>query len=320
MFLDRVKIEVKAGKGGNGAVSFRRERYMPKGGPDGGKGGDGGSVILVADSHMTTLLDYRYKPKIKAENGGAGSGNNRTGRNGKDAKLRVPCGTLVYDENRKLLGDLVKAGEELIIAGGGRGGRGNSSYATPTNRTPRIAKEGQPGESRTITLELKLIADVGLVGLPNAGKSTLLSRVSQAKPEIADYPFTTLKPNLGMVRVNQSDSFVMADIPGLIAGASEGKGLGHQFLRHIERTRVLVFLIDSLDPEPEETYQILMNEVEQFNPALAHRPRLIVSTKADLGEEPWEKADLFISSVTGKNMNRLIQQIFTMVEAEKLAD
>ncbi len=310
MFLDRVTITVKAGDGGAGALSFRREKFVPRGGPDGGDGGNGGDIILVTDNQMSTLLDYRYRPLLKAERGRNGEGANRTGKSGKDLYVKIPCGTLVYDDDTdELIADLVKEKEEFVIAKGGRGGRGNARFATPTNRAPRKTQPGEPGEERNLRLDLKLIADVGLVGKPNAGKSTLLSVVSAARPEIANYPFTTLKPHLGMVRGEGYNDFVMADIPGLIEGASEGKGLGHQFLRHVERTKVLVFLIESIDPKPQETYNILLNELESFNPELLERPRLIVRSKDDLGGDPWEGEELRISSATNTRVRELLLKI-----------
>lgn len=320
MFLDKVTITVESGAGGKGAVSFRREKFIPHGGPDGGKGGEGGSVILRVDQHLSTLVDLRYKHHIKAKRGQHGGGNNKSGKSADDVIVRVPAGTVVFLDSGEKIGDLTEIGQELVVAKGGKGGKGNSSYATPQKRAPRDAQPGQPGEEKTITLELKLIADVGLVGLPNAGKSTLLSRISAARPEIADYPFTTLKPHLGIVNVGGWDSFVVADIPGLIAGASKGKGLGHQFLRHIERTRVLAFLIDATDPVPGETLETLKGELEQYNPELMKRPQVILRSKCDLPSEQWGEEDLSFSSVTGEGLDSLLQRLSGLVSASKESD
>lgn len=277
---------VTAGNGGNGIVSFRREKFVPKGGPNGGDGGKGGDVIIKIDDNLATLLDFRYKRHFKAEPGKHGQGSDKTGKCGEDLVIRVPRGTLVRDFNSdEILADLVEQDQQVIIAKGGKGGRGNARFATPTNRTPRHAEPGQEGEERTIFLELKLIADVGLVGLPNAGKSTLLSRLSAARPKIADYPFTTLAPNLGIVKYDEYSSFVMADIPGLIEGAHEGKGLGLDFLRHIERTRILVFLIESISENISDTFQLLKNELRRHNPELLKRPAIVVVSKIDLVDE-----------------------------------
>ena len=244
MFIDQATINVKSGNGGNGVVSFRREKYIPKGGPDGGNGGNGGSIIIRADKQLTTLMDFRYRRKYTAPDGDRGQGANKTGKSGEDIVLRVPEGTIINDqESGKQLADLISHGDQIIIVRGGRGGKGNAEFATSTRQAPRIAQHGTPGEERTLDLQLKLLADVGLIGFPNAGKSTLISRISAAKPKIADYPFTTLIPNLGIVRFGEFRSFVVADMPGLIEGAHAGKGLGIQFLQHIERTRVLVFLL-----------------------------------------------------------------------------
>jgi GTP-binding protein len=284
VFIDEAVIEVEAGRGGDGCVSFRREKHVPRGGPDGGDGGDGGSVILVADTHLSTLLDFHYKRRYKAGSGGHGSGSNRKGRNGKSITLRVPVGTLVYDaDTGDLLADLSRPGMRFVAARGGKGGRGNAHFATPTRQTPRFAEKGLPGERRTLRLELKLLADVGIVGMPNAGKSTLISRISAAKPKIADYPFTTLVPNLGVVRY-QDQSFVVADIPGLIEGAHAGVGLGHQFLRHVERARLLLYLLD-VSPfatvPPLEAFETLRRELELYNPDLARKPALVALNKID---------------------------------------
>ncbi len=316
MFIDRAKIMVTAGNGGDGIVSFRREKYVPKGGPNGGDGGNGGDVIIKTDDNLATLLDFRYKRHFKAESGKHGQGSDKTGKSGDDLIIRVPCGTLVKDfDSDEILADLVEQDQQVIIARGGKGGRGNARFATPTNRTPRHAEPGQEGEERTIFLELKLIADVGLVGLPNAGKSTLLSRLSAARPKIADYPFTTLAPNLGIVKYDEHSSFVMADIPGLIEGAHEGKGLGLDFLRHIERTRILVFLIESISENILDTFQLLKNELRRHNPELLKRPAIVVVSKIDLldenqlaGMQEILKSDnpvLKISAATGQGLEEL---------------
>ena len=286
MFIDSAKIHVKAGDGGNGVVSFRREKYVPKGGPDGGDGGNGGSVYIVSDRNLTTLLDFRYAPHYKAERGAHGQGSRKTGLSGNDVVIKVPCGTLIKDaETGEVLGDLTEHGAKLLVAKGGKGGRGNQHFATPTNRAPRYAEPGEPGEERTLELELKLLADVGLVGFPNAGKSTLISVLSAAKPKIADYPFTTLEPNLGIVRYQDYKSFVMADIPGIIEGASEGKGLGLKFLKHIERTKVLAILLPANSPDLKREYNILMNELKKFSPVLAEKPKVVVISKMDIAPE-----------------------------------
>jgi len=286
VFIDSAKIHVKAGDGGNGVVSFRREKYVPKGGPDGGDGGNGGSVYIVADRNLTTLLDFRYAPHYKAERGAHGQGSRKSGLSGNDVVIKVPCGTLIKDaETGEVLGDLTEHGAKLLVAKGGKGGRGNQHFATPTNRAPRHAEPGEPGEERTLELELKLLADVGLVGFPNAGKSTLISVLSAAKPKIADYPFTTLEPNLGIVRYQDYKSFVMADIPGIIEGASEGKGLGLKFLKHIERTKVLAILLPANSPDLKREYNILMNELKKFSPVLAEKPKVVVISKMDIAPE-----------------------------------
>lgn len=285
-FIDYAKIFVKSGHGGKGMVSFRREKYVPKGGPDGGQGGKGGSVIFRADRHLNTLLDFRYKKKYVAQNGENGKTSNKSGKDGDDIIVRVPCGTLIKDvDTGEILFDIIDDKEEVIIAHGGKGGRGNSEFATPTNQAPRYAEPGREGEEKHLELELKLIADVGLVGLPNAGKSTLISIISAAKPKIADYPFTTLVPNLGIVRYKESKSFVVADMPGLIEGAHLGKGLGIQFLRHIERTRVLVYLVECTDEDPKKSLEMLQKEIKLFNKDLLKKPQMVVITKTDLADE-----------------------------------
>lgn len=295
MFVDKAKIYVKGGKGGNGIVAWRREKYEPSGGPYGGDGGNGGSVILKVDEGIRTLMDFRYKRHYSGENGEDGKTKKQTGRDGQDVIIRVPLGTLVKDaKTGRVIVDLKEKGQEYVIAKGGRGGRGNARFATPTRRAPGFAEAGTKGEEREIILELKLIADVGLVGFPNVGKSTILSMLSDAKPKIGNYHFTTLKPNLGVVRVDEGKSFVLADIPGLIEGASEGVGLGHDFLRHVERTRVLVHVLDASGIEgrdPVEDFYTINKELEEYNPKLKDKPQLIVANKMDLpgAEEGLEK-------------------------------
>jgi GTP-binding protein len=288
LFVDQVTVTLKAGKGGDGCVSFRREYRVPKGGPDGGHGGDGGSVYLIADENISSLAYYRFRPILKAKNGAPGEGSNRHGKRGADIRLRVPVGTVVKDKDGVLF-DLTAHGQEGVAAKGGHGGRGNASYATATHQTPLEWQPGRPGEEKQLVLELKLIADVGLVGFPNAGKSTLISRISAARPLIADYPFTTLAPNLGVVDIGKYRSFVVADIPGLIEGAHLGQGLGIRFLRHIERTKILVHIID-ISPysgrDPLVDYRVIMKELEAFSPEMAARPQVLAANKIDLlGED-----------------------------------
>lgn len=281
-FFDQVKIYVEAGPGGDGCVSFRREKYVPLGGPNGGNGGRGGDVYLEADPHLNTLISFKGHRHFKAQRGGHGKGKNMQGRKGEDVHLSVPPGTAVRDaETGELLADLTASGQTAVLAHGGRGGLGNAAFASATNQAPRIAERGDPGESRWLILELKLIADVGIVGCPNAGKSTLLAAVSAARPKIADYPFTTLVPNLGMVSIDDRD-FVMVDIPGLIEGAHEGAGLGHEFLRHVERTRVLIHLLDGASADPLQDLDDINEELRLFNPSLAGKPQLVVLNKMDL--------------------------------------
>ncbi|HEX9692105.1 MAG TPA: GTPase ObgE [Gemmatimonadales bacterium] len=314
-FIDRATIRVTAGTGGSGCTSFRREAYVPKGGPDGGNGGRGGSIWVRADANLSTLLDYKYKPHRKAEHGQHGMGSNKTGRSAEGVYLPVPPGTTVRDvETGALLGEVVRPGDTLRVAKGGRGGRGNAQFATPTHRAPREWEPGGEGEDRTIELVLKLIADVGLVGEPNAGKSTLLSVVSAARPKIADYPFTTLSPQLGVVELAGGRSYVMADIPGLIEGAHAGKGLGDQFLQHIERTRVLVYLVPADAEEPQTVYDTLRAELEAYDAELASRPHLVAVSKTDLLtasdplpaiEAPGAAAVLGISAVAQRGLDEL---------------
>lgn len=328
-FVDEVTIHVRGGNGGNGCVSFRREKYVPKGGPDGGNGGNGGNVILRADRHLTTLLDFKYRPRYHAQRGEHGRGKKQDGKWGETLVLRVPCGTVVKDAGtEELLADLTSDGQEFIAARGGKGGRGNAEFATATDQAPRRAEEGRPGEERMLHLELKLLADVGLVGLPNAGKSTLISVISAAKPKIADYPFTTLVPNLGIVRVGDGKSFVVADIPGLIEGAHKGKGLGVQFLRHIERTSVLVFLLEATRPDLKGDYAILLNELKSFDPQLLKKPRIVVVTKMDVVTGNHEKAVRrlsfgrgvkahFVSAAVGTGMKDLLRAMWKLVARER---
>lgn len=320
MFLDQAVVEVAAGDGGAGEVSFRRETGVPHGGPNGGDGGKGGDVVAEADPQLSTLLDYRYRQHYNADAGMRGKGSNKTGRDGGELVLRVPPGTIFQDaDTGELIGELVEAGERLVLARGGRGGRGNAAFATATNQAPRRADSGTDGERRRVALELKLIADVGLVGQPNAGKSTLLAAVSRATPRIADYPFTTLTPNLGVIGLSDARSFTMADIPGIIEGAHEGKGLGFQFLRHIERTRTLAFLIpaDSLDLQAE--FETLRTEVKNHSAELAAKPFCILFSKADLFPADWEPpridapeawGQFLFSAVTGSGLDPVLEALW----------
>ncbi len=324
-FVDEVKIHVHAGDGGRGCLSFRREKFIPRGGPDGGDGGDGGDIVFQVDEGLGTLLDLRYKVHYKAERGGHGMGKNRHGKNGEELLVRVPPGVLIYDqETGDLLADLKERDQRFVAARGGRGGRGNARFATSTNRAPRHTQPGLPGEERWLRLELKLLADVGLVGMPNAGKSTLIAAVSAARPKIADYPFTTLVPNLGVVKYGSFQSFVMADIPGLIEGASEGHGLGTRFLRHIERTDLFLHLVDLSDLQPGdalERFDAINNELEKHNPLLLEKPQMVVLSKADLTEvrERIEQVRPFfeqrgfrilvVSAVTGQGVPELVATV-----------
>jgi GTP-binding protein len=289
MFIDEVRILVKAGNGGNGCLAFRREKYVPRGGPSGGDGGRGGDVMLVASEHQNTLLQFRFNPEHKAERGRHGEGSNRTGADGHSLEVQVPIGTIVYDEaTGHRLYDFTHAGERFTVARGGRGGRGNQHFATATHQAPTEHEPGREGEEKRLRLELKLLADVGLVGFPNAGKSTLISRISAARPKIADYPFTTLEPNLGVVQLPDFRTFVVADIPGLIAGAHLGHGLGVQFLRHIERTRLLVHLVDVSEAtgrDPVEDFEIVMGELASFSEELVRKPMIVVASKMDVAQD-----------------------------------
>ncbi|MDF1612626.1 GTPase ObgE [Stygiobacter electus] len=328
MFIDYTKIFIKAGDGGNGAVAFRREKYVPKGGPAGGNGGRGGNVIFIADQNLNTLLDFRYKKHYNAENGQPGGSSLKDGRNGKDIYIKVPVGTIIKDaQTEELIFDLDENGKEFIAAKGGKGGKGNANFATPTNQTPRFAENGKPGEEREIILELKLIADVGLVGFPNAGKSTLISTISEAKPKIADYPFTTLEPNLGIVRYKDYKSFTVADIPGIIEGAHQGKGLGLKFLRHIERTKILLIMIDATSETYQKDFDTLINELNSFSKVLNSKKKLLAFSKADLlDEEKLKKLSkrkikgykgkiIIFSSATNFNIPLLLDELWTQINS-----
>lgn len=329
MFIDRAKIHIKAGNGGNGKVSFHREKYVAAGGPDGGDGGKGGDVILVVDEGLRTLIDFKYKRKYFAEPGENGGSANCSGKGGKDLVIKVPPGTLVRDEETgRILADMIKPDQRVVIAKGGKGGAGNQHFATSTRQVPSFARAGNLGEEFHVELELKTIADVGLVGFPNAGKSTILSMVSAANPKIADYPFTTLEPNLGVVSLDQGSSFVLADIPGLIEGASEGVGLGHDFLRHVERTRLLLHVVDvaAVDGrDPVSDFETINAELKQYNPKLAERPQIVAANKVDLpqGQENLENFRKVveekgyrvfpISAATNSGVKELMQQVASML-------
>jgi GTP-binding protein len=335
LFIDRVKVQLLAGKGGDGCVSFRREYRVPKGGPDGGRGGDGGNIYLVSDQNLNTLAFFRFHPINKAKKGANGQGSNRQGKKGQDLYLRVPVGTMAKEASTgRLLHDFLKPGEIYLAARGGRGGRGNASFATATHQVPREFEKGKPGEEIEAILELKLIADVGLVGFPNAGKSTLISKISAARPLIADYPFTTLTPNLGVVDLGENKSLVVADIPGLIEGAHQGQGLGIQFLRHIERTKLLVHLID-VSPltqrDPVRDYEIIQNELRAFNPDLLARKQIIAANKIDLLSDRQserlqavkklarreKKPFVAISAASGEGLTRLVGLMARVLQDEK---
>ena len=330
-FVDEAKFFVKAGDGGNGCVSFRREKYVPKGGPNGGDGGKGGDVFLVADRNLRSLIDFRYRSHFKAESGLGGQGSDKHGRGGKDSIIRVPVGSVIKDaEPGTVLADLIEPGQVFLAAEGGRGGLGNARFATSTNRAPRKATPGQPGEERWLVIELKLLADVGLIGLPNAGKSTLLSKLSAANPKIAAYPFTTLEPQLGVLHLKYSEPCIIADIPGLIEGAHQGVGLGHQFLRHIERTSILLHLIDASTEaeQPLQDYQVLARELAAYKQELLDRTHLIVLNKIDLidGERLAEVKELFaavhlpvqvISAETGEGLESLKALLGDLLEEQR---
>jgi len=329
-FVDEARIHVKAGNGGNGCLSFRRERYVPKGGPDGGDGGKGGDVILRADAQLATLLDFSYPQQFRAGRGVHGKGKDKAGRSGDDLIIRVPVGTLVRDDQTgELLEDFLLDGQEFVAAKGGRGGRGNARFATPTMRAPRRADKGEPGEERRLRLELKLLADVGLLGYPNVGKSTFLSKISSARPKIADYPFTTLAPNLGVVLRKERRPFVVADIPGLIQGASQGAGLGLTFLRHVERTKLLVHLLDASEGpsrDPATDFRALNDELKAYDPLLPEKPQLLALNKMDLPSVRERAADIqmqfekmgyrlyLISGLTGEGIDELIEAVSEALE------
>jgi GTP-binding protein len=340
MFVDEVDIHVTAGHGGRGCLAFRREKFVPRGGPSGGDGGHGGSVYVVASPHTNTLVNYRFHPEASAGRGDHGQGSNCTGQNGDDRTLPVPIGTLVYektgdpDEPLRLLADLATEGDRVLVARGGRGGLGNARFATATNRAPRKVQPGEPGEEKDLRFELKLLADVGLVGFPNAGKSTLISRISAARPKIADYPFTTLTPNLGVVRLSDDRSFAVADVPGLIEGAHRGLGLGHQFLRHLERTKVLVHVVDvsgAAGRDPVEDFETVRQELRLFQPALADKPQIVAANKMDAvtpdtaddvdrlaaRAAEHELAFFRISAVTGAGLPELLEAMWRHVAAER---
>jgi GTP-binding protein len=340
MFVDEVDIHVTAGDGGRGCLSFRREKYVPRGGPDGGNGGAGGSVYIVASPTKNTLIDFRYHPEFKARGGQHGQGSNKTGFTADDLEIEVPVGTLVLmkvpeDNSLQQVADLTEIGQRVLVAKGGRGGRGNATFVSSTNRAPRRTEPGEPGEERTLRLQLKLLADVGLVGFPNAGKSTLISRISAARPKIADYPFTTLIPNLGVVTLSGDRSFVVADVPGLIAGAHEGHGLGDRFLRHIERTKVLIHLVDvssGSGRDPIEDFDTILNELRLFNPAVAAKPQLVAANKLDALDDPSRLERLEhhvgalglpfhrISGVTGDGVDALLEAAWRQIAAVRAAE
>ena len=324
-FIDHTTLSVKAGNGGMGCIAFLREKFRPKGGPCGGDGGHGGNIIFQVNPQLSTLQDITLKHHYRAENGANGSGKNRHGKNGKNIIIKIPPGTIIKDaETEQVLKDLTKANESYVVAKGGNGGFGNARFKSKRQTAPRIANDGQLGEKLNIELELKVLADVGLVGFPNAGKSTFISKVSNARPKIADYPFTTLVPNLGIVKYGDYQSFVMADIPGLIQGASDGKGLGSQFLRHIERTKVLVYLVECVAEEIQENFKTLQKELNKHNPELIERPSLLLLTKSDLILDKPGKIKkisknipvIQISSVTGENLNEAVQSIAKLIQSK----
>lgn len=327
MFIDYVEITIRSGKGGDGMVAFRREKYVPKGGPAGGNGGEGGDIIFRTNPQLTTLLDLRYKKIYEAGDGAKGGSSLKDGKNGETLYIDVPVGTMLKDtESEEIIADLNEPGIEFTAAKGGRGGKGNANFTTPTNRAPRYAETGRAGQEFSIALELKLIADVGLVGLPNAGKSTLISSISRAKPKIADYPFTTLVPNLGIVNYKEYKSFVMADIPGIIEGAHEGKGLGLQFLRHIERTKILLVMIESLTDDIKDTYKVLEKELANYSKELSKKPRYVAITKNDLADDDLKKKlsklklggykgkVFIISAVSGEGISGLLDELWQEIQ------
>lgn len=338
MFVDEVEVRVSAGPGGRGCLAFRRELRVPRGGPSGGDGGHGGSVYVVASPHTNTLINYRFHPEFDAQRGQHGEGSNRTGQSGADLELPVPIGTLVYEQPHEpgvpplLLADLAHEGDRVLVARGGRGGMGNAQFATSTNRAPRKVQPGEPGEEKRLRLEMKLLADVGLVGFPNAGKSTLISAISAARPKIADYPFTTLTPNLGVVRLSGDRSFAVADVPGLIEGAHRGLGLGHRFLRHLERTKVLVHLVDvsgASERNPVDDLETVRKELELFQPTLAAKPQIVAANKIDALDDEERVAALAaraaelglpffrISGVTGSGLPPLLEAVWERLSAAR---
>jgi GTP-binding protein len=346
MFVDEVDIHVAAGDGGRGALSFRREKFVPRGGPDGGDGGSGGSVYIVATPRKNTLIDFRYHPEFEAHRGAHGQGSNRTGQDGDDLTIDVPVGTLVFardpdegghpddEQALRLLADLTEAGQRVLVAKGGRGGRGNARFTTSTNRAPRRTEPGEPGQERFVRLQLKLLADVGLVGFPNAGKSTLIARISAARPKIADYPFTTLTPNLGVVKLSDERSFVVADVPGLIAGAHAGQGLGDRFLRHIERTLLLVHLVDvssASGRDPVDDFEVILEELRLFDAKVAAKPQIVAANKVDALDDPSRLERLEarvrqrrlpfyrISGVTGEGVSELLEAVWRQVATGRAA-
>jgi len=340
MFVDEVDIHVEAGHGGAGCLAFRREKFVPRGGPSGGDGGLGGSVYVVASPHTNTLISYRFHPEFSAERGEHGMGSNRTGANGEDLELAVPIGTLVYEKTGdpehplNLIADLAREGQRVLIAKGGRGGMGNARFASSTNRAPRKTQPGEDGEIKDLRFELRLLADVGLVGFPNAGKSTLIARISAARPKIADYPFTTLTPNLGVVQMSGDRSFVVADVPGLIEGAHRGLGLGHQFLRHLERTKVLVHLVDvssATGRDPVHDFETVRSELDLFDPAFAARPQIVAANKIDAMDDEARVKDLEkrakklklpffrISGVTGDGVPALLEAMWKHLATQREA-
>src|SRR5688572_1948799 len=346
MFVDEVDIHVAAGSGGKGAVSFRREKFVPRGGPDGGDGGTGGSVYIVASPRKNTLIDFRFHPEFEARRGQGGMGSNRTGFSTEDLEIEVPVGTLIFEKlpegsdegdanGLRLIADLTEEGQKVLVAKGGRGGRGNAVFVSSTNRAPRRSEPGEEGEQKNLRLQLKLLADVGLVGFPNAGKSTLIARISAARPKIADYPFTTLTPNLGVVQLSGDRSFVVADVPGLIEGAHKGQGLGDRFLRHVERTKVLLHLVDvssASGRDPVEDFDVIVNELRMFSPQVAAKPQIVVANKLDALDDPSrlerlekhvKKLDLpfhRISGVTGEGVDPLLEAAWRQIVAVRDAD
>ena len=343
MFVDEVDIHVAAGDGGRGSLSFRREKFIPRGGPDGGDGGRGGSVYVVASRGRNTLIDFRFHPEFEARGGKHGEGNNKTGQTADDLDIEVPVGTLIFEKTDdtadeggglQLIADLTEEGQRVLVAKGGRGGRGNAQFVSSTNRAPRRVEPGEPGEERRLKLQLKLLADVGLIGFPNAGKSTLIARISAARPKIADYPFTTLTPNLGVVSLSDDRSFVVADVPGLIAGAHAGQGLGDRFLRHIERTKVLIHLVDvsgSSGRDPVEDFDVILEELRLFDPKVAAKPQIVTANKIDALDDPERLERLErhiraldlpfyrISGVTGEGVDELLEAAWRQIAAVRAA-